>query len=81
MDEPYVAHRGPDDSEIEFDISTYNPKAEVHNTSVLESYATGKKVTPRGTGKIHDPYEGYSPDLKDPDIEYAKGGLAYMLGE
>jgi hypothetical protein len=79
VDEPYVAHRGPDDSEIEFDIMDYNPKNEVHDTSVLETYATGKKVKPRGTGKVYDPYEGYSPDLKADD--YAKGGLAYMLGE
>jgi len=79
VDEPYVAHRGPDDSEIEFDVMNYNPKAEVHDTSVLETYATGKKVKPRGTGEIRDPWEGFSPDLKADD--YAKGGLAYMLGE
>ena len=62
------------DVEIEFDLNTYNPKKEVHDTSVLETYATGKKVKPRGTGKVSDPYEGYSPDLKADD--YAKGGLA-----
>ena len=77
VDEPYVAHRGPDDSEIEFDISTYNPKAEVHDTSVLESYATGKKVKSRGSGEVPDPYEGYSPDLK---ADKAEGGLAHVLG-
>jgi len=86
VDEPYVAHRGPEDSEIEFDISTYNPKAEVHDTSVLESYATGKKVKSRGTGEVYDPYEGYSPDLKADDyakggrVSLSKGGLAHILG-
>ena len=80
VDEPYVAHRGPDDSEIEFDISTYNPKAEVHDTSVLESYATGKKVKSRGSGEVRDPWEGYSPDLKADDYidDYAKGGRASL---
>ena len=62
------------DVEIDFDIMDYNLKNEVHDTSVLESYATGKKVKSRGTGKVSDPYEGYSPDLKADD--YAKGGLA-----
>ena len=83
VDEPYTAQVGPDtkDVEIEFDVMDYNPKNEVHDTSVLETYATGKKVKPRGTGKVSDPYEGYSPDLKDPDIDYAKGGLAGLLGE
>ena len=83
VDEPYVRQAGPDtkDVEMEFDIVDYNLKNEVHDTSVLETYATGKKVKPRGTGKVYDPYEGYSPDLKDPDIDYAKGGLAHMLGE
>ena len=86
VDEPYVAHRGPDDSEIEFDIMDYNPKAEVHDTSVLESYATGKKVKSRGTGEVYDPYEGYSPDLKADDyakggrVSLSKGGLAKILG-
>ena len=76
VDEPYVNQVGPDtnDVEIEFDVRDYNPKNEVHDTSVLESYATGKKVKSRGTGKVSDPYEGYSPDLKADD--YAKGGLA-----
>jgi hypothetical protein len=81
VDEPYTAQVGPDtkDVEIQFDVNTYNPKAEVHDTSVLESYATGKKVKSRGSGEVYDPWEGYSPDLKADD--YAKGGLAYMLGE
>ena len=81
VDEPYVNQVGPDtnDVEIEFDVRDYNPKSEVHDTSVLESYATGKKVKPRGTGEVRDPWEGYSPDLKADD--YAKGGLAYLLGE
>jgi len=74
VDEPYLNQVGPDtkDVEIEFNINTYNPKNEVHNTSVLESYATGKKVKSRGTGEVFDPWEGYSPDLKADD--YAKGG-------
>ena len=81
VDEPYTAQVGPDtkDVEIEFDVMDYNPKAEVHDTSVLETYATGKKVKPRGTGEIRDPYEGFSPDLKADD--YAKGGVAHLLGE
>ena len=81
VDEPYVNQVGPDtkDVEIEFDIMDYNLKKEVHDTSVLESYATGKKVKARGSGEVYDPYEGYSPDLKADD--YAKGGLAYALGE
>ena len=87
VDEPYTAQVGPDtkDVEIEFDISTYNPKAEVHDTSVLESYATGKKVKSRGSGEVYDPYEGYSPDLKADKAEggrvsLSKGGLAHVLG-
>ena len=73
-------------SEIEFDIHTYNPNKEVHDTSVLESYATGKKVKSRGTGEVRDPWEGYSPDLKADDYakggraSYTKGGLAKILG-
>ena len=81
VDEPYTAQVGPDtkDVEIEFDLNTYNPKAEVHDTSVLESYATGKKVKSRGTGEVRDPWEGYSPDLKADD--YAKGGrIGYATG-
>ena len=73
VDEPYVQHSGPDDVEVQFDINTYNPKAEVHDTSVLESYATGKKVKSRGSGEVYDPYEDYSPDLK---ADKAEGGLA-----
>jgi len=81
VDEPYLNQVGPDtkDVEIEFDIMDYNLKKEVHDTSVLESYATGKKVKARGSGEVYDPYEGYSPDLKADD--YAKGGLAHLLGE
>ena len=88
VDEPYTAQVGPDtkDVEIEFDLNTYNPKAEVHDTSVLESYATGKKVKSRGTGEVRDPWEGYSPDLKADDyakggrVSLSKGGLAKILG-
>ena len=92
VDEPYTAQVGPDtkDVEIQFDVNTYNPKAEVHDTSVLESYATGKKVKPRGSGEIRDPWEGYSPDLKADDyiddyakggrVSLSKGGLANILG-
>ena len=76
VDEPYVQHSGPDDVEVQFDINTYNPKAEVHDTSVLESYATGKKVKSRGTKEVYDPYEDYSPDLK---ADKAEGGLAHVL--
>ena len=82
VDEPYVRQAGPDtkDVEMEFDIVDYNPKNEVHDTSVLESYATGKKVKSRGSGEVYDPYEGYSPDLKAEDYaDYAKGGLAGVL--
>ena len=80
VEEPYVVHRGEGDTEIDFDIVDYNPKKEVHNTSVLESYATGKKVKDRGTKEVPDPYEGYSPDLKAEDYaDYAKGGLAGVL--
>ena len=81
VDEPYTAQIGPEpnDIEIQFDLNTYNPKAEVHDTSVLESYATGKKVKSRGTGEVRDPWEGYSPDLKADD--YAKGGrIGYATG-
>ena len=79
VDEPYVRQAGPDtkDVEIEFDVMDYNPKNEVHDTSVLETYATGKKVKSRGTGEVRDPWEGYSPDLKADD--YAKGGIAGQL--
>ena len=92
VDEPYTAQVGPDtkDVEIEFDVNTYNPKSEVHDTSVLESYATGKKVKSRGTGEVRDPWEGYSPDLKADDyiddyakggrVSLSKGGLAKILG-
>ena len=88
VEEPYSAQVGPDtsDVEIQFDFQKYDPKAEVHNTAVLETYATGKKVKPRGTGEVRDPYESYSPDLKADDYvkggdDYAKGGLAKLLGE
>ena len=79
-------NQGGTEVEIEFDIMDYNPKNEVHDTSVLESYATGKKVKPRGTGKVSDPYEGYSPDLKADDyakggrVSLSKGGLSKILG-
>jgi len=79
VDEPVLHRSGPepDDVEIYSDVVNYNPKTEVHNTSVLESYATGKKVKSRGSGEVYDPYEGYSPDLK---ADKAEGGLAHVLG-
>ena len=76
VEEPYVVHNY-EDAELDFDMVNYNPKKEVHDTSVLESYATGKKIKNRGTKEVPDPYEGYSPDLKADD--YAKGGLAGQL--
>ena len=79
VDEPVLHRSGPepDDVEIDAEVVNYNPKAEVHDTSVLESYATGKKVKSRGSGEVYDPYEGYSPDLK---ADKAEGGLAHVLG-
>ena len=87
VDEPVLHRSGPepDDVEIDADVVNYNPKAEVHDTSVLESYATGKKVQSRGSGEVYDPWEGYSPDLKADKAEggrvsLSKGGLAKILG-
>ena len=87
VDEPVLHRSGPepDDVEIDAEVVNYNPKAEVHDTSVLESYATGKKVKSRGSGEVYDPYEGYSPDLKADKAEggrvsLSKGGLAHVLG-
>ncbi len=88
VDEPVLHRSGPepDDVEIDADVVSYNPKAEVHDTSVLESYATGKKVKSRGSGEVRDPWEGYSPDLKADDyakggrVSLSKGGLANILG-
>ena len=87
VDEPVLHRSGPepDDVEIDADVVNYNPKAEVHDTSVLESYATGKKVKSRGSGEVYDPWEGYSPDLKADKAEggrvsLSKGGLAKILG-
>jgi len=87
VDEPVLHRSGPepDDVEIDAEVVNYNPKAEVHDTSVLESYATGKKVKSRGSGEVYDPWEGYSPDLKADKAEggrvsLSKGGLAKILG-
>ena len=49
-----TAQVGPDTKDVEIELLMLwiiMPKNEVHDTSVLETYATGKKVKPRGTAK------------------------------
>ena len=87
-DEGYTYQTGPDrtDVDIDFDFVNFTEKTTKHDTSVLNSYATGKKIKSKKT----QPLEDMSPEGDwDDSLDFAsggrvplgKGGIAGMLGE
>ena len=88
-DEGYSYSTGPDgtDVDIDFDVVNFTEKTTKHDTSVLNSYAKGKKI--KSTKKMQ-PLEDVSPEADwDDSLDFASGGrvplasdgLAGMLGE
>ncbi len=88
-DEGYSYSTGPDrtDVDMDFDLVNFTEKTTKHDTSVLNSYATGKKI--KSTKKAQ-PLEDMSPEGDwDDSLDFASGGrvslsnggIAGMLGE
>jgi hypothetical protein len=89
-DEGYSYSTGPDgtDVDIDFDVVNFTEKTTKHDTSVLKSYATGKKI--KSTKKVQE-LEDMSPEADWDDnlpdfasggrVPFGKGKIAKGLGE